>query len=245
MPKLSDRDRPLTAETPVRIGLFSAVSVRSWPPFPPARAPVREPEPQRRRACRRDEWTCPRRRRHAPRDAAGDSVAELARISHHPHVRVPAAADAVDQLELARREQRGPRAPVCPVRDTCRRAQLLGREVAHGSVLVRDRGHRCQQQPLGSADPAVAQHRLEELDVDLAVPPRTGVGEQEGDRARSTTAGGALVDGHQAARDELLPRLLIAAPAQSGARRRGRRARPRAVLAAGEARERERHQALA
>ena len=110
--------------------------------------------------------------------------------------------------------------------------------------LVCDGRHRGEQQALRSAGPAVGQHRLKELDVDLAVPPRTRVSEHQGDSARSPTAGGALVDGHETSRNELLPCLLVAAPAQPGARGRGRRPRPGAVVAAGEARQRERHQAL-
>ena len=56
--------------------------------------------------------------------------------------------------------------------------------------------------------------------------------------ARSSTATRPRVN-------ELLPRLLVATPAQPGSRRRSRCARPGAVLAAGETRQRERHEALA
>jgi len=48
----------------------------------------------------------------------------------------------------------------------------------------------------------------------------------------------------QAARDELLPRLLVATPAQTGSRGRGRCTGPGTVLTTRKARERERHQAL-
>jgi hypothetical protein len=125
---------------------------------------------------RADQRPRPRRRRHPPPRRRRQS-ARCTRVPHDPDVRVPAAAGAADELKLARRKQRAARAAVRPVRDPCRRAQLLGREIAHLATRVGDRGHRRQQQPFGSADPAVAQDRLEQLDVDLAVPPRTGSSE--------------------------------------------------------------------
>ena len=100
------------------------------------------------------------------------------------------------------------------------------------------------QQALGPAHAAEDEHGLEQLDIDVAVPPRTCVSEQERDGARSATAGRPLIDGQQAARDQLLPRLLVATATQAGTSRCGRRARPGAVLPAGEARQRERHEAL-
>jgi len=56
--------------------------------------------------------------------------------------------------------------------------------------------------------------------------------------------GCSLLDRQQAARDQLLARLLIAIATQPSPGRRGRRTWPGAVLAAGEARQRQRDQAL-
>ena len=89
----------LCSETPVRIGLFPAVSVRSWPPFPQPRAGSQR-EPQR--PARLPTRPVAARPPAAPR-AAGHGrgrVADCARIAHDPHVRVPAAAGAADELEL-------------------------------------------------------------------------------------------------------------------------------------------------
>ncbi len=100
------------------------------------------------------------------------------------------------------------RAPVSPVCDARRGAQLLGRQVAYIAALVCQRSHRRKEQPLGSSRRAVRQNRLAQLDDDVVAPPRTSISEHESDGARSAAGSGALVDRQQPACDQVLPRLL-------------------------------------
>ena len=100
------------------------------------------------------------------------------------------------------------RAPVSPVCDARRGAQLLGRQVAYIAALVCERSHRRKEQPLGSSRRAVRQNRLAQLDDDVVAPPRTSISEHESDGARSAAGSGALVDRQQPACDQVLPRLL-------------------------------------
>src|SRR6185312_8271531 len=109
------------------------------------------------------------------------------------------AASTADQVQSARLEQGGARAPVSPVCNARRSAQLLRRQVAYVAALVRQRSHRREKQPLGSPHRAACEDRLEQLDVDVTVPPRTGVSEQQSEGAGSATAGDTLIHRDQAA----------------------------------------------
>ncbi len=110
-----------------------------------------------RRRCRH-ERTCPRRWRHTFRSAVGEPVAVRARIANAPHVCVPAAADAADELELSGSEQRRSSPAVGPIGNAGRGAQLLRREVTHRSLVIRERRHRREEEPLGAPCPAVGEH---------------------------------------------------------------------------------------
>jgi len=73
---------------------------------------------------------------------------------------------------LPRRQERRLRTPIRPVRRPRRRAQLLGRDTLHDALVVSQGRHHGDQQPGGASSGAVAEHRLEQLRVDLALPPR-------------------------------------------------------------------------
>jgi hypothetical protein len=135
-----------------------------------------------------------------------------------------------------------------PDSNSSRRARRYVRSAtpaeAHNSSLDTPR-----TTPSGSASAAVAasssragprartrQDSLEQLGVDLRLPPRAIRRERKRDGARPPAARRHFLDDEQATPDKLIPVVQIAAAAQTGARRRRRRARPRATIAAGEAR---------
>jgi hypothetical protein len=167
------------------------------------------------------------------------------RVRNDPRVRVPAAADAADEHELSRTEQPGLRALVALGGDSGRSTDPLSREVPHGTVRVRDRRHPREQQPSDTRRAAVAENSLEQLDVDLALPPGPGRSERQHERARPTTPRSLSLDDDQTAAHKPIARLQVPAAAQPGTQRRSRSAGPRALPAAGIARERERGKPIA
>jgi hypothetical protein len=170
---------------------------------------------------------------------------DLVGRSDFPDVRVPAPARAMDQDQLASREQLLARPPVGVIVHASGRAQVHPRQAPHDAPIVGQRGHRRQQQPRGAAGPAARQDCLEQLCVDVSVPPRTTRHERQRHRACAPAARSGLFHDHQPAPDEPVAVMQVAAAAQACTRRGRRGARPGARVRPGEARKREGDQPLA
>jgi hypothetical protein len=108
--------------------------------------------------------------------------------------RPPAAAAVVVDADLAGAEQRGPRAAVGAVCEAGGAAELVGGQAFDVAVLIGEGSQRCQQQPRWSSGRAVAEHGLEQLDVDLVLLPRTELREQELDCAGVSAADAKRLD---------------------------------------------------
>ena len=166
-----------------------------------------------------------------------------ARVGDLPAVRVSPTTRPAANDHFPRCQQRCARPPIRPIGDPRRRAQALGRDALHDTVLVRQGSHRGEEQARGPAGGAVAKHRLEQLRVDLALPPRTRVGERKRDGARAASPARGVLHDDQAAADQLGARVEEAATRQPGSASGRRRAGAGVVLAIGEARQRERRPA--
>jgi hypothetical protein len=111
---------------------------------------------------------------------------------------------------------------------------------AANSVVVRQGSDRGEQQARGAPGAAVAQHRLEQLGIDLAVPPGARLGERQRDRARFITPARGVLHDDQVAADKPGACLKEAATCKSCSPRRRRRVGTRPVFAVSEARQGER-----
>ena len=91
---------------------------------------------------------------------------------------------------------------------------------------------------------SAAEHVLEQARVDLAVPPRTRLREQDCERRCLTATTPGRLDRDEPAGDQLIARLEVAAATQARTGRCDRVARKRAILAIGEARQGQRDEPL-
>lgn len=186
------------------------------------------------------------RRRHSPRRPPCPARRwSLRRRLDLPDVRVAAPDRTAHQHQLAAREQFRPCSAVGPVRDARGGAHLLVGDPAHDAVRVRERGHRREEQARGAAPACAGQDRLEQLGIDLPLPPRPLRGEGQSDGARPSASRRSLLDDDQPAPDKLVAVVEVATAAQPGPRGGRRRARPRATVVARVAGQRERDQPLA
>jgi hypothetical protein len=174
-----------------------------------------------------------------------DAARVRSRVGDLPAVRVASSARSAPQDQLARGEQRDPGPAVGPVRDAGRSTEPLGCQPLDDPLLVCERRHRRQQQPRRALGPAKAEDALKQPCVDLALPPRPRLSDDEPQRARPSAPGRRFLNDDEAPPDEHAARLQEPARLQPRSARRRRRARPRTTITVGEARERERHQSLA
>jgi hypothetical protein len=113
---------------------------------------------------------------------------------HRPTAHPPAAAAMIVDSHFSGGEQRRSGAAVCAVRQPGGEAELVGGQAFDVAVLVGERCKRGQEQPGWSPGRAIPENGLEQLRVDVALVPRTGLREQDLHRARVSAANARRFD---------------------------------------------------